>query len=404
MSVNKKIKKIEAFRKIPVNRQGFLLLGSSKYFQKKILGQLDTDEIIKMLRYLDLRMVVDLLRCLDDKESQEIVKKLNEDIKKKVEFLLKFDRKTAAGLMNLNYIEIEKNLTIKQVLKIVQGYEKKTKKFPEILVVDKGFLLGELEGQSLFSDPKNKIEKYIRKIPSVKYNERERNVINIFKNNPHNQIVVLDEDESIIGVIYSDDILKLIRKESGKDLYSFAGIKKEESVNDSFLVKVKNRYKWLIVNLGTAFLAASVVSLFDQTISKLVLLAVYMPIMAGMGGNAGTQTLVVVARGLALGEVDPKTSRKIIWNEMITGAINGTINGTIVALVAILFNKNPLLGLILGVSMFVNLIVAGLFGTIIPLIMKRLGKDPASSAAVFITTATDISGFFIFLGLATILL
>jgi len=404
MNGNQKIERIENFRKVPINRQGFLLLESSRYFQKKILSQLEMEEIIKLLHYLDLGMVVDLLRCLDEKESQEIVKKLNEDIKKKVEFLLKFDKKTAAGLMNLNYIEIEKNLTIRQVLKVVQEYEKKTKKFPEILVVDKGFLLGELEGRSLFSNPKSKIESYIRKVPSVKYNEKEKEVVNIFKNNPHNQIVVLDEDKSIIGVIYSDDILKLIRKESGRDLYSFAGIRREESVNDSFLVKVKNRYKWLIVNLGTAFLAASVVSLFDQTISKLVLLAVYMPIMAGMGGNAGTQTLVVVARGLALGEVDPKTSRKIIWNEMITGAINGTINGTIVALVAILFNKNPLLGLILGVSMFVNLIVAGLFGTIIPLIMKRLGKDPASSAAVFITTATDISGFFIFLGLATILL
>ncbi len=397
-------KRLKNFRKLPVNRQGFLLLELSRRLQGKTLNQLETEEIINLLRYLDLGMVVDLLQCLNEKDSQEIIKKLKEDIKKKVEFLLKFDRKTAAGLMNLDYIEVDKNLTIREVLKKVQEYEKKTKKFPEILVVNKGFLLGELEARSLFTSPNNKIANYIKKVPSVKYNEKEKVVISIFKNNPHNQIVVLDEDKSIIGVIYSDDILKLIKRETGKDLYSFAGLRKEEKIDDSFLIKVKNRYKWLIVNLGTAFLAASVVSLFQPTISKFVLLAIYMPIMAGMGGNAGTQTLVVVVRGLALQKIDSKLARKIVLNEMMTGAVNGIINGSIVALVAIFFNKNPLLGLILGVSMFTNLIIAGLFGTIIPLTMKKLGKDPASSAAVFITTATDISGFFIFLGLATILL
>ena len=397
-------KKLEFFKKIPVNRQGFLLLDLSRRLQNKILNQLETEEIINLLRYLDLEMVVDLLQCLDKKRSQEIVKKLSEDIKKKVEFLLRFDRKTAAGLMNLNYIEVDKNLTIKDVLKKVQDYEKKTKKFPEILVVEKGFLLGELEAKSLFTSSNSKIGKYIKKTPSIKYNEKEKSVINVFKKNPHNQIVVLDEDKSILGVIYSDDILKLIKKETGKDLYSFAGLRREENIDDSFLIKVKNRYKWLIVNLGTAFLAASVVSLFEQTISGLVLLAVYMPIMAGMGGNAGTQTLVVVVRGLALQEVDSKIAKRVVLNEMAAGAINGIINGSIVALVAIFFNKNPLLGLILGISMFTNLIIAGFFGTIIPLTMKKLGRDPASSAAIFITTATDISGFFIFLGLATILL
>ena len=139
-------------------------------------------------------------------------------------------------------------------------------------------------------------------------------------------------------------------------------------------------------------------------ISAFVLLAVYMPIVAGMGGNAGTQTLAVVVRGLALKEIGSKKAKKIIINEVIAGAINGTINGVIVAVVAILFNKNPLFGLIVGIAMVINLIVAGFFGTIIPLIMKKLKKDPASSATIFITTATDVFGFFVFLGLASILL
>jgi magnesium transporter len=156
--------------------------------------------------------------------------------------------------------------------------------------------------------------------------------------------------------------------------------------------------------LGTAFLAASVVGLFTDTISKFTLLAVYMPIVAGMGGNAGTQALAVAVRGLALKEVELKTSKKLIINEMISGGVNGVINGILVALVAIFINQSPALGLVIGIAMIVNLINAGLFGALVPMIMKSLGKDPASSATIFITTATDVIGFFVFLGLASIIL
>ena len=215
---------------------------------------------------------------------------------------------------------------------------------------------------------------------------------------------MLDDDDSILGIIYSDDILKIIEKKSADNLYGFAGVSEEEDIYDSPLTKVKNRYKWLLINLVTAFLAAAVVSLFQDTISAFVLLAVYMPIVAGMGGNAGTQTLAVVVRGLALKEIELKTAKKAIINEIIAGAINGAINGILVALVAWLWNGSFMLGIIVFIAMIVNLIVAGLFGAVIPLALKAIGKDPASSATVFITTATDVCGFFVFLGLASILL
>ncbi len=396
-------RRIVIFRKIPVNQQGFILLALSGRIQKKIIGKLKNQEIINLLHYLDPSEAVNLLRNVGERQRKKIIEELSSDIKEKVEFLLKFSPKTAAGLMNLNYIETDKNTSFKKVSEIVRKYEKRTRKFPEILIVENGFLVGELEGYSLFSRKKGeKIDKYIRKIPSIKYNKSEREIVNLFKKNPKNQIIVLDEDESILGIIYSADILSLISNQSARDLSSFAGIKEEENVYDSALTKVKNRYKWLIVNLATAFLAASVVGLFQNTISKWVLLAVYMPIVAGMGGNAGTQTLAVVVRGLALREIELKTAKRVIINEMAAGAINGIINGIIVAVVAIFFNKTPLLGLVVGIAMVVNLIIAGLFGTIIPLMMKKLGKDPASSATVFITAATDVCGFFVFLGLATL--
>jgi len=307
--------------------------------------------------------------------------------------------------MSLDYIEVDKNTTFEQLSKIIQKHEKRTGKFPAILVVQDGFLAGEIPAHTLaIAKRKEKISKYIKKIPSIEYNKSEHEIVGIFRKHPHNKIVVLDKDDSILGIIYSDDILKLIEKQSANDIRQFAGVSEEEDVLDSATTKVKNRYRWLIINLATAFLAASVVGLFQGTISKYVLLAVYMPIVAGMGGNAGTQTLAVVVRGLALKEIELKTGKRVIINEIIAGGINGIINGILVAAVAILWNKNPMLGLVIGLAMIINLIIAGFFGAIIPLIMKRLGKDPASSATIFITTATDVFGFFAFLGLATIML
>ena len=331
------------------------------------------------------------------------MEKLGKEIKEKVEFLLKFNPKTAAGIMSLDYVEVDKDITFEQLSEIIKKHEIGTGKFPTILVVEDGFLIGELAGHVLaLHKGKEKINKYIRELSHIEYNRDEDEVIDTFKKNMHDKIVVLDEDNSILGVICSDDILKLIGEYSVSSLRDFAGVSEEEDVLDSALTKVKNRYKWLIINLGTAFLAASVVSLFQETISAFVLLAVYMPIVAGMGGNAGTQTLAVVVRGLALKEINLKTTKKIIINEVLAGGINGIISGVLVAIAAILWNNNPVLGLIVGLSMVINLIISGFFGAITPLIMKKLGKDPASSATIFITTATDVFGFIVFLGLATL--
>jgi magnesium transporter len=175
-------------------------------------------------------------------------------------------------------------------------------------------------------------------------------------------------------------------------------------VLDSALVKVKHRTHWLIINLATAFLAASVVGIFEDIISSMVILAAYLPIVAGMGGNAATQTLAVTVRGLAMKEITSSNAKSIIFNESVAGVVNGTVTGLLAAGVAVWWNKTPLLGLVIGLAMVTNLFVAGFFGTLIPLVMQKLGKDPASSATIFITTCTDVFGFLAFLGLATVLI
>lgn len=393
------------FKSITKNSQGFVLLSLPRRLQQEIMNKLDDKELAALINYLDPDEATDLLQRVNTRRRGNLLKKLRGEIKSKVEFLLKFNPKTAAGMMSLDYIEVGKHTTFELLSKIIQRHEKRTGRFPTVLIVEGGFLVGEIPLHCLAIARKDEqIKKYIKKLPYIKYNQNEKAVISTFKRYPHNKIVVLNEDNSILGVIYSDDILQIIEKQSTNNLSNFAGISEEEDALDSALIKVKHRYKWLVINLATAFLAASVVSLFQETISAFVLLAVYMPIVAGMGGNAGTQTLAVTVRGLALKEISAKTGKKVIMNEVIAGAINGALIGTLVAVVSFLWNKNITLGLIIGIAMVLNLIISGFFGAIIPLIMKFLGKDPATSATIFITTATDVLGFLAFLGLARIML
>jgi magnesium transporter len=217
-------------------------------------------------------------------------------------------------------------------------------------------------------------------------------------------VVVLNDDKSVLGIIYSDDVLQLMHEQESASLYDFAGISDEESVTDSARRKVKFRYKWLIINLATAFLAAFTVGIFEETLSKYVLLAIYMPIVAGMGGNAATQTLAVVVRGITLKQIDLRTALRTLKNEVEAGFFNGLINGIIVALVVIVLNHDYKIALVLALAMVVNMLVAGFFGTMIPLVMTKLRKDPATSATVFITTATDVLGFLTFLSLGKLIL
>ena len=397
--------RLEFFKQIEVNNQGAILLRLSNHIRKDILEKLDNREIIDLLNYLDPDKATNTLRSLDKHRSEIIISNLSKNIQEKVEFLLRFNPKTAAGLMSLDYIEVDKDVIFDDLTKNLLEHEKRTGKFPTILVTENHLLIGELPGHTLvLYQGKDPITPHVKKVPKIHYNSDERKVIDSFVKHPHNKVVVLNDDESILGVIHSDEALRFIEKRSTADLYGFAGVRNEEDILDSAFTKVRYRYRWLILNLGTAFLAASVVGLFADTISRLTLLAVYMPVVAGMGGNAGTQTLVVTIRGLVLKEVALKNSARVVINEMIAGAINGTIIGVLVSAVATFFNKSPLLGLVLGIAMVVNLVIAGLFGAIVPLIMKALGKDPASSATVFITTATDVFGFLVFLGLAKLIL
>ena len=296
-------------------------------------------------------------------------------------------------------------MTIGETAEIIEDHVRETGKIPLVLVNDGGTLDGEVSLGTLVREPNTrKLGDFVRPIKTIPYTASREEIIKCLTSKAHRRVAVLDEDGSVLGIMYSDEVIDLFGDTPAAALYDFAGVSVSERSFDSIKSKVRHRYKWLIINLGTAFLAAAVVGLFEETLSQLVVLAIYMPIVAGMGGNAATQTLAVIVRGITVGEISLKNGMPAIMREVGAGFVNGAITGAIVLVVASLWNGDPMLGVVIGLAMIINLVTAGFFGATIPLVMKALGKDPATSATIFITTATDVFGFFAFLGLATILL
>jgi magnesium transporter len=396
---------IDQFFLVPIKKQGRVFLHLPNKLQLDFGKILTVEDILIMFKFLDPDEVTDFLQHLPKDKHTNVAKKLDENLKEKVNYLLKFDPKSAAGLMSLNYVIIHKNSETRILYDKLKKAFNRGKRTPTVLVRDKGnHLLGYIPFKYfILNKPKNLFE-VVESIPHIYFDEHYDDVVKAVNNSDHKNLVVVDYENHILGIIEVSDLLKVIEEEKTSEVYGLAGVNKEEDILDSAFDKFKSRYKWLILNLFTAFMAAAVISMFEDTLSKLVLLAVYMPVIAGMGGNAATQTLAVVVRGLSVHEIDYKMKLKVIYNEVTAGVMNGVLNGVIVAVIAWIWNDMAMLGVVVGISMVINLFVAGFFGTILPFILEKFDIDPAVAATVFVTTATDIVGFFVFLGLAELIL
>ncbi|WP_435063696.1 magnesium transporter [Halobaculum sp. EA56] len=392
----------EEFERLPRARQRDVFFRLPETVRESLVRDMDRERLRGFVRRLDPDEVADVLAYADEETREAVLRRLDEDRREKAAFLLEFSPESAAGLMHLDYVTVDVGRSWEEIAARVQRHEDRTGRLPTIFVTEGDDLLGELPGQVLAMTDlgEGDLREHVTETPVVSYDSPDTDVIDVFREHPESSVAVLDDDDTILGVIYAEDLLRVVEEEAGETLYEFTGVREEESVLDGPLTKVRYRYKWLIINLGTAFLAAGMVGFFEDTIAAFTLLAVYMPVVAGMGGNAGTQSMAVTVRGLAFGQVSLRTGGRAVVNEVIAGGVNGAITGVLVAIIASVFNQSPLLGLVLGVSMVLNLVIAGFFGTVIPLVLDKVGKDPATSATIFITTATDVLGFFIFLGLA----
>jgi magnesium transporter len=360
----------------------------------KLLQEIPSDDAAALVDYLPEELSSAVLELMRPKESGQ------------VENLLEYPEKTAGRIMNPNVFALSEDLTVGEAISALQAARDVEMVFYLYVVDGRRHLVGVTSlRRLLLVSPETPLKRIMTPdVTSVRVDTDQEEAARQVASYNLLAIPVVDEENKLVGVVTVDDVIDVIKDEATEDIYRLAGVSGDERVFTPPMESLRLRLPWLIVNLATAFLAAAVVGLFEGTIAQVTAVAIFMPIVAGMGGNAATQTLTVIVRGLALGELTWVNARKALVKELSVGFANGITTGVIAAGLAVLFKGNPMIGLLLGAAMVINLCVAAAAGTLIPLGLKALKIDPALASAVFITTFTDVAGFASFLGLTTVFL
>lgn len=375
--------------------------------QNHIMRLFDMNKMLRIFQYMSKDDVVDILGEMAANRRKELVKLMKTSDHTVIRNLLGYKENTAGSIMTTEYISMRNTLTVSQALEKVKEIAPKTEEINTLYITnEKKQLIGTVSLRDLLVaknyDTLNDLLE--ENVISVEPEVDQEDVARLVSKYDLHAIPVVNKRKGILGIITVDDIIDVIEEENTEDMLKLGGVNKEEDVDSSVLESVHMRLPWLLINLVTAFLASSVVSLFEDTISQVVALAASMPIVAGMGGNSGTQTLAVVVRGIALGDIKLHGNGKRIMKGILVGLINGLVNGIIAGIVLSWINHNAALGVIILIAMVCNMMIAALAGFLVPVILKALNFDPAIASSIFITTCTDVCGFFIFLGLAKIAL
>ncbi len=382
-----------------------VLLDVDERQRQKLLDSLQPERLIEVVDEMESDDAADIISELPAEEARHVLDGIDVKDSIDVQRLLVYPEDTAGGKMQTELVAVPGHATAEQGIEEIRKKSAGMENITNIFVVDtRGRLIGVLPiARLILSSPTVRISDIMDSDPiKVTTDVDQEEVARLFERYDLLSLPVVDDRDVLVGRITVDDVVDVIEEEIYEDFYHMAGINKEERITDPPARSLKMRAPWLIINLGTAFLAASVVKIFSGTIEQLVMLAVLMPIVAGMGGNAGTQTITVLVRSLALGELEMKDARRILLKEVTVGFLNGLIIGVGAAVIAYLLGAGPVVGLLIFLAMIANLVIAGFSGAFIPLLLKWLKVDPAISAGIFVTTCTDIGGFLCFLGLATI--
>jgi magnesium transporter len=371
-----------------------LLTGRSADDIAKLLHELPSDDAAALIDYLPEELSREVLELMRRKESGQ------------VESLLEYGEQTAGRIMNPSVFALNEDLTVGEAITALQGARDVEMVFYLYVVDARRHLVGVTSlRRLLLVSPETPLKRIMTAdVTSVRVDTDQEEVARQVASYNLLAVPVVDEENKLAGVVTVDDVIDVIKDEATEDLLRLAGVSGDERIATPAGEAIRKRLPWLGVNLVTAFVAASVVALFESTISQVTALAVFMPIVAGMGGNAATQTLTVIVRGLALGELSWGNAKKALAKESLIGVGNGLALGVVAAGVAWATKGDPMLGLLLGMAMVCNMFVAATMGTLVPLGLKALKVDPALASAVFITTFTDVVGFASFLGLATVFL
>ncbi len=382
-----------------IDPQVFVELNES--IQTEIIKYLSIESIVYILKNLESDDAIKILENLDEKNKNEILRSLPPKDRFILLESLSYPEDSAARIMQREFTAIPSNWSVGQTIDYLRENKDLPEEFLEIFIVDNEFKpIGTVPSSKVLRFPReNKMISIMNESQlSIPVDMDREEVGHIFENYNLNSACVVDKSNKLVGMITSDDVLTVLKEEAEEDALRLAGVGDEE-ITDGILKKTKRRFNWLLLNLFTAFLATWVISIFGATIEQMVALAFLMPIVASMGGNAGMQTLAVTVRTIATNELTKNNFTQNILKEFSIGVLNGVIFAIISAFIVQIWFKDIQLSIIISVSMVLNMIVAGLFGILVPITLKKFSIDPAIASSVFVTTITDVIGFLSFLGI-----
>ena len=409
----------ELLSKVPAEERERYLKEYSKYIQvetythlsdgllEDVLSTLSSSDVAYILRDLESDDALDIIQLLEEDRQENIIKKLSKRTRLVLEEGLSFPEDSAGRLMQREFVSVPQFWTVGKTLDYLRAArDELPDEFFDIIVISPTYhVLGEVPLNNLVRAKRNdKIETLMLESPHpIPADMDQEDVATIFQKEDLSSAPVVDEEGRLIGAILVDDIIDVIQEEAQEDILKMGGVGQDD-LYSAILSTTGARFSWLFINLITAILASIVISFFQGTIEQIVALAILMPIVASMGGNAGTQALTVAVRALATNQISATNALRIIGKESIVGLLNGLAFALITGTITALWFQDTTLGIVIGMAMIVNLITAGLFGSMVPILLDKMKMDPALASTVVLTTMTDIIGFMAFLGLAAIFL
>jgi magnesium transporter len=392
---------------IKSENDGEILIEVSDAVRQTLIADMDNTELLAAAEQLDTDEIADIAADLPEDVLQNLLENLDVQNRERLQSTLSYDEDTVGALMDYDIVPIREDISLEVVLRYLRKLRKLPDHTDKLFVVNRvGSILGVLPLKKIIV---NELDLKVKDVMSLDvvlfkpYDEADE-ASDAFERYDLVTAPVVNEENKLVGRLSVNSVVDYIREEAESDKLSMAGLREEEDLFSSIWKSVKNRWAWLAINLITAFVASRVIGVFEGSIEKVVALAALMPIIAGIGGNSGNQTTTMIVRGLALGQVSFNNLQRLMKKELGVALLNGIIWGGVVGIFAYLLYGNIKLGMVMTAAMILNLLLSAIMGVMIPLVMNRFGRDPAVGSSVLITAMTDSGGFFIFLGLASIVL
>lgn len=387
--------------------EGDILVDVAEEVRSGLIERMGTAELVAATEGMQLDDLADLVADLPETVTREVLRSLDQQDRDRLREVLAYPEDSAGGLMNTDTVSLRPDVTLEVVLRYLRMRGDLPDRTDALFVVNRDDVyLGALYLSRLLSrDPDLVVAEVMdTEVAAIDATTPAEEVVRAFENRDLLSAAVVDERRRLVGRITVDDVVDVIREQAEHSLMSAAGLDEEDDMFAPVVTSARRRAVWLGINLLTAFLAASVVDLFQATIDKIVLLAVLMPVVPSMGGVAGTQSLTIITRAMALGQIDRSNARRILGKEVAVGVLNGVAWALIVAVVSVLWFKTWEIGAVIGAALAINLVVAAAAGFFVPLALKRMRIDPAIAGGVVLTTITDVIGYMVFLGLGALVM